>query len=149
MKKTKLVFYFFITICLLVLFWPKKELAQAPLPTVIVEEPKPQLTHRQQVWVYVLEWCESGGNTTAVNKIDRDGTPSYYSFQFKPGTFRYYGELYGVIQKGLSETELMEKLKSYELQRSIVEQMVLNRDKIAWTKQFPDCIKKYGLPPKP
>ena len=145
MKKLKISLFLLVLVCLFFVFWPKQQVVSAP---VVVEKPKPQLTHQQQVWVSVLEWCESKGIKTAINKVDRDGTPSYYSFQFKPGTFRYYGELYGVIPVGLTQTELMEKLKSYELQRSIVEQMVLNRDKIAWTKQFPDCVKKFGLPPK-
>ena len=146
MKKIKIFLYLLALVCLISLFWPREKVALEVVKVAEAEKPKP--THQQQVWISVLEWCESKGVTTAVNKVDRDGTPSYYSFQFKPGTFRYYGELYGVIPVGLTEAELMEKLKSYELQHSIVEQMVLNRDKIQWTKQFPDCVKKYGLPPR-
>lgn len=144
MKKINIIFYLLALIILLALLWPKKEVASATK----VEAPKPQLSHQQQVWVSVLEWCESKGDVTAVNKVDRDGTPSYYSFQFKPGTFRYYGELYGVIPTGLTQVELMEKLKDYDLQNAIVTQMVLNAKTIDWRTQFPDCIKKFGLPPR-
>ena len=78
--------------------------------------------------------------------MDKDGTPSYYSFQFKPGTFRGYGEQYGVIKKGLTQAELMELLKSYELQKEIVGYMILDPG-INWLQQFPDCVRKNGLPP--
>lgn len=111
------------------------------------QEIKPILTHRQMVWSYTLEWCESRGVIEAVNKKDRDGTPSYYSYQFKPGTFRFYGELYGVIPKGLKDEEIMEKIKVYDLQRAIVVEMILHQEDIDWKNQFPDCVKKYGKPP--
>lgn len=113
----------------------------------VLEPQGPVLTHKQEVWRYVLEWCECRGNHEAINQVDRDGTPSYYAFQFKPGTFRGYGEQYGVIPKGLTEAELMEQLKSYELQREIVGYMILD-PKINWYQQFPDCVRKHGLPPK-
>lgn len=109
---------------------------------------KPALTHRQDVWLYVLEWCESKGKPTAINQVDRDGTPSYYSFQFKPGTFKTYGEKYGIIKSGHTYAEIMELLKSYELQRSIVTEMI--RDpKTNWEQQFPNCVRTYGRPPQP
>ena len=107
----------------------------------------PVLSHRQEVWRYVLEWCECRGDHGAINPKDKDGTPSYYAFQFKPGTFKYYGELYEVIPKDLKEAELMESLKSYELQKAIVGYMILD-PKINWLQQFPDCVRKNGLPPK-
>jgi len=115
---------------------------------VLEEKQLPVISHRQETWIRVLEWCESQGVITAVNPKDLDDTPSYYSFQFKPSTFRYFGELYEVIPKGLSEKQLMEEIKKYELQYAILVNMVANRDKIEWKRQFPACVKKYGLPPK-
>lgn len=122
---------------------------------VIVEEVKPTLTHRQEVWINALEWCESRGNKDAINPEDLDGTPSYGAFQFKPSTFFYYGEKYNVVffeSTGENDTadqkQMIEQAKNYEHQRKIVEQMVLHRDEIKWTKQFPACVKKLGLPPK-
>lgn len=100
---------------------------------------EPKLSHRQEVWLNVLEWCESRGNAQAINPEDRDGTPSYGAFQFKPSTLDYYAEMYGV-----ATTTLMD----YETQRKVVEKMILHRDEINWNKQFPDCVKKNGLPPK-
>lgn len=110
-------------------------------------EPGPLVTHAQDVWINALEWCESRGKESAVNPNDKDNTPSYYSFQFKPGTFRYYGELYGVINKGFTDEEIMELIKDQKLQRKIVEYMV-NDKSVVWEQQFPDCVKrKIGKPP--
>jgi hypothetical protein len=107
----------------------------------------PVLSHQQEVWIYVLEWCESRGVKTAINQVDRDGTASYYSFQFKPSTFRGYGVKYGVVATSTTQAELGELLKSYELQRSIVSHMI-GDPSVNWYQQFPDCVRKYGLPPK-
>lgn len=108
---------------------------------------KPTLTHEQLVWTYALEWCESRGVVSAINKVDLDGTPSYYSFQYKPGTFRDMGEKYGIIEKGKTDEEIMELIKEYDLQRAILEAMVLDGKNIKWEKQFPWCVKKLGRPP--
>jgi hypothetical protein len=124
----------------------KAEVVVSTTPAVI-EPVGPVLSHRQEVWRYVLEWCECRGNHEAINQVDKDGTPSYYAFQFKPSTFRYYGEMYGVIPKGLTQAELMEQLKSYQLQKDIVGYMILD-PKVNWYQQFPDCVRKNGLPPK-
>lgn len=104
-----------------------------------VEPPKPTLTHSQEVWLHSLEWCESRGNPAAINKMDRDGTPSYGAFQFKPSTLDYYADMYGV-----ATTTLMD----YETQRAVVEQMILHRGEINWSQQFPDCVKRLGSPPE-
>lgn len=159
MKKTnqKRVWVIVLVIATLLTIWaltPEKagstgvvpETATSSAPA-IVEPTGPVLSHQQEVWLYVLEWCECRGNHEAINQVDRDGTPSYYAFQFKPGTFRGYGEQYGVIPKGLTHAELMEALKSYELQREIVSYMILDPS-INWYQQFPDCVRKNGLPPK-
>lgn len=106
-----------------------------------------ELTHAQVTWIGALEWCESHARHTAVNKVDRDGTPSYYSFQFKPSTFKYFGETYGVIPKGLNEQGVFEKMQDYEIMRTVVEKMVIDRKNIKWQNQFPDCVKRLGVPP--
>jgi len=112
-----------------------------------IEEPGITLTHQQEVWMGALEWCESRGEKEAINEEDLDGTPSYYSFQFKPGTFRGYGEKYGVLEKGKTEEEIMELLKRYDLQKEIVRHMVLD-ESVRWDQQFPWCVKKLGPAPK-
>lgn len=108
----------------------------------------PQLTHQQEIWQDVLEWCESRGVESAINPKDLDGTPSYYSYQFKPGTFRYYGEKYGLIATSTSDAELKKLMQDYQLEHAIVSRMILDKT-IDWHQQFPWCIRKYGLPPTP
>lgn len=115
--------------------------AEAPAPVT------PRFSHQQETWIAALEWCESNGVNTAVNWYDKDGTASYYAFQFKPGTLRYFGEKYGVIEKGKSDAEIMELLKKYEVQRAIVEYMVEDPG-TNWKQQFPDCTRKLGRPPR-
>lgn len=110
-----------------------------------------KITHAQDIWISALEWCESQGNLKAINPDDKDHTPSYYSFQFKPGTFRLFGELYGIIEKGKTNEQIMELIKEHSIQREIVENMV--NDKSITSNQwkyrlFPGCVKKLGLPPK-
>ena len=118
-------------------------------PAQVVEE-KPvsaydSLNHQQQVWINALEWCESKGKYDAINPNDVDNTPSYYSFQFKPSTFKYYGEKYEVIDTGLSDKQISEKIKSHFLQREIVANM-LNDKSVNMQKQFPACVRSLGLP---
>jgi hypothetical protein len=112
-----------------------------------VEPVQSKFTHRQEVWRFALEWCESGGDPSKINPKDLDGTQSFYSFQFKPGTLKRYGEKYGLIEKDLSDEIIMEKLKGYELQKDIVGEM-MNDPGINWRREFPGCVKKLGLPPK-
>lgn len=113
----------------------------------VLEERKAEYIRIKEKWIHNLEMCESGGNNNAVNWYDKDGTASYYAFQFKPGTFRMYAERYKLINKGKSHDEIMQLLKRYDLQKSIVEQMV-DDPRVKWRNEFPDCVRKYGLPPK-
>lgn len=107
----------------------------APLPQ---EEPKPTLSHAQEVWKNALEWCESNGNPKAINPNDLDNTPSYGAFQFKPTTLDYFAKIYGI-----ATTTVMD----YEVQNAVVTQMILHRNDINWHQQFPWCVKKLGIPP--
>lgn len=94
-------------------------------------------TPKQEAWIDKLERCESSGNPKAINPEDLDGTPSYGSFQFKPSTFKMYSARYGV------SGELMDR----SAQREIVVNM-LGDAKVKWTSEFPDCVRKLGVPPK-
>lgn len=148
MKKQTKIALFIALVGLLITLIPIK----AATYTAVVESvPKPTLTHRQKVWLGALEWCECKGVGTAINQVDKDGTPSYYWFQFKPGTFRGYGEQYGLIEKGKTDAEIMELMKNYELTYAIMEQMVLdeNISNKQWRYSlFPDCVAKNGPPPR-
>lgn len=103
------------------------------------EKPVKALTHAQEVWLGALEWCESHGDPTAINKKDRDGTPSYGAFQFKPGTLNAYAKQYSI--------DLQDDYMLYGYQKAVVTGMVLDRDHINWNQQFPDCVKRLGKPP--
>lgn len=107
-------------------------------PTIIYKTPEDILSKRQRAWLHALEWCESHHTDTAINKVDRDGTPSYGRLQFKPGTFNYFMKRY---ELGTS-TNYMDG----DLQEKIVEQMIIRAD-VKWYQQFPDCTKKLGNPP--
>lgn len=96
-----------------------------------------QLSHQQEVWLHALEWCESRGVNTAINPKDKDGTPSYYAFQFKPKTFELFAEKYGVSGK----------LSDYEAQKQIVSNMIKDKS-VKWEQQFPDCVRRLGRPPQ-
>lgn len=115
---------------------------------VVVPKPAPvALSAAQEAWIDRLEACESQNDPTAINPKDRDGTPSYYSFQFKPATFRSFGEAYKVLPRGLTHDELMEALKRRDLQRAIVSHMI-GDPSVRWGSQFPDCVRIHiGLPP--
>lgn len=117
--------------------------------TIVSEKPEKisRVSHQQMVWLYALEWCESAGIKDNVNEMDLDGTASYYAYQFKPATFRLYGERYGLIDKGLENDTIMALLASYELQRAIVEEMLFD-NRVKWHREFPHCTKKLGLPPR-
>lgn len=152
MKKTKLIRAVVITIGISI------ALALYPALAIIGKEKKEiiptgeisfSLTHAQTIWISALEWCESRGKKTAINAKDLDGTPSYYSFQFKPGTFLYFGQLYGVLDKGLTLSDITDKdiIKDYEITKDIVEAMVAHRNEISWETQFPGCVRQIGKPP--
>lgn len=112
---------------------------------VQIKDPN-KLTHAQEVWISALEWCESRGNPNAINPLDNDGTPSFYSWQFKPATFRLFGELYHVIEQGHTDAEIMELIKDYDLQKAILRNMVEDPS-IRWEGQFPACVRILGRPP--
>lgn len=128
-----------------------KETVVEPVTAQVTEIPKRYVpTHAQNVWLHALEWCESRGKQSAVNPEDRDGTPSYYSFQFKPSTFKAYALRYELLEPSELDTaeELMAQMSVYENQKAIVTEM-LNDPKVRWNNEFPDCtMRKVGMPPK-
>lgn len=102
---------------------------------------RPVLTHAQLIWKHALEWCESHGVKDAVNPVDKDGTPSYCSYQFKPDTFALYALKYGI------EGELCD----YEAQSLILDHMIVDEDLKYddWRyREFPGCVAKLGAPPR-
>lgn len=125
----------------------RPELTKAAFQLVKLQSEKGATTTPEN-WLLALEWCESNGDNTAINEIDRDGTSSYYAYQFKPATFRNYAERYGVIDRGLSHQNLMEELKDFENTRATVQGMMKDPS-VIWENQFPDCVKNHiGRPPE-
>jgi hypothetical protein len=127
----------------------KAEAAEvAPEPPIA---PASALTHKQEVWISALEWCESRGNQKAINAKDRDGTPSYYSFQFKPGTFLSYAKAYHLIPANTKLANIQPLMQNYTIEHSVLERMVLDKSISLSTWRyslFPDCIQnKIGNPP--
>ncbi len=98
------------------------------------------LTHRQQIWLDALEWCESGGNPKAYNPKDRDNTPSYGLLQFKPSTFYYFEQRYELG----SSTDYTDSA----MQEAITAEMIAHSGSVDFHRQFPDCVKRLGLPPQ-
>lgn len=149
----KILIVLAVAILLALILWPgrsQSSIAIAPVVEAATTTPEivPRFTHQQELWLASLEWCESKGDNTAVNPADLDGTPSYYAFQFKPSTFKWLGEKYGVIESGKTHDEVMELMKRYELQKAIVEYM-MEDPTTKWSNQFPGCVRKLGWPPKP
>lgn len=136
-----------LALCLVILALLVPTVAEEKADETQSDQQKIVLTHQQEVWLGALEWCESRGENSAINPKDKDGTPSYYNFQFKPSTLRYFGEKYGLIDKDVSQETLMELLKRYDIQRGILERM-LSDETVNWRQQFPDCVSRLGLPPK-
>lgn len=106
-------------------------------------------THAQKVWLHALEWCESSGRKSSINPKDKDGTASYYSFQFKPSTFKALAIKYEILKPSDVNTseKLMSQLKDYDNQYNIVASMI-NDKSTRWRSQFPGCVAKIGLPPR-
>ncbi len=104
------------------------------------------LSHEQTVWLHALEWCESSGIPSKINQKDLDGTASYFSFQFKPSTFKAYGIKYGLFSRGITDEEVTNRLNDYHLQKKMVSLMINDR-RVNWRREFPDCARRLGPPP--
>lgn len=106
------------------------------------------LEHRQETWISALEWCESRGVITAINPKDSDGTPSYYSWQWKPSTFKMYAIRYGLIATSTSDADAKVEMEDYSMEREIVRNMISDKS-VNFAHEFPDCVKnKVGQPPR-
>ena len=105
-------------------------------------ETDPKLIVENQV-VYEMENCESGGNPSATNPMDKDGTPSYGLLQFKPDTLIHYVEKYKIMN-----TNSWEKVDAINwaydgaLVESIFRKMLYDKD-VVWTNEFPACYKQH------
>ncbi len=108
-------------------------------PFIIKVVERPALTPRQIIWLARLMNCESGIKETAINPNDLDNTPSWGILQFKPATFAAFTTRYSI------SAELMDA----EAQVAIVIEWLLRPGEVDWTRQFPACVEKLGIPPSP
>lgn len=90
--------------------------------------------------VYKLENCESNHIAWAVNPKDRDGTPSYGAYQFKPSTLLYYAKKYGY-----NINPEPQEIINLAFDRKFVSEIVIKmfQDKsVNLKREFPVCSKK-------
>lgn len=137
----------FVVLCLATIVLTKMILEKSNTMEVKVETVETTVTHAQDTWERALEWCESRGLLEAVNPEDLDGTPSYYSWQWKPETFLGYAIKYGLVDKQTTLSEAKEMMRDYSLQKRTLDGMIPDKD-VVWRHEFPDCVKKLGGPPK-
>lgn len=124
------------------ILWEKKTVADV----VELKIEETDLQHRRETWLSALEWCESHGVKTAINKMDKDGTPSFFSFQFKPSTFKYYSVKYKLLSPDLEYEDYFNWMSDYDMTREVVRRMI-DDPKVQWNMEFPDCVKRLGYPP--
>lgn len=149
-NKTKFVIAVLIALALATMAWflQPRAVANESLKKVELTPAQLDLIHRQETWISALEWHESRGRNSALNPKDRDGTPSYSNFQWKPSTFIWYAKKYKLIPEEKTVADFPELVKNYELQRNIIRHMINDPD-VKWYNEFPDVTKnKIGLPPK-
>lgn len=97
---------------------------------------EPTLSPAQVIWLAKLMQCESGIKANAVNPNDLDNTPSYGILQFKPSTYEPEAAKLGLSDDYMDPNG----------QVTIVSNWII-KGGIDWTRQFPACVKKLGLPP--
>lgn len=159
MNSLKFNIIWFIVVCLSLLGLiflarsaaaPAVEPPQLPVKNEIIKavEAENILDPELEAWLDKLEYCESGGKSTAVNPKDLDGTPSYGAFQFKPGTLKHYGVKYGLVASNLETADYINLAFDPVLTRDIVRHMAYD-EAVRWRGEFPGCTAKIGLPPKP
>jgi len=85
-----------------------------------------------------LSYCESRHNSRAINPKDSDGTASWGRLQFKIGTLKSFGVLYGLLKE--SDNAWDYRFDSM-LQENILRRMI--RNKVNLANQFPACWKRY------
>ena len=88
--------------------------------------------------------CESQGKETAINAVDRDGTPSYGLLQFKPSTLLWAVREYDLMPD-LEDGEVMNVILSGDLQvRAFLAMYGGGKPKEWWAQQFPACSRKHN-----
>lgn len=124
---------FSVGVAFVLAFFPSTAVAE--VETVYVPQ---GLSSTQILWMAKLMNCESDVWEGAVNPIDLDGTSSNGLLQFKQSTYDAFTVKYGI------EGDIMDGTSQID----IVTYWILNPGEVDFTKQFPNCVRQLGLPPK-
>lgn len=104
------------------------------LPILVTTSSK--VTTSTEKWIIDLRWCESRNHDDALNPVDVDGTPSKGRFQFKDTTFYNFARIYKIK---------VTSVWNGDEQEIILRRMIKDKS-VNLAKQFPDCVRKLGLP---
>jgi hypothetical protein len=115
------------------LFFPQTALAS----TTPVISPKTAPETPKSIYMYKLAMCESGGNWNALNPKDLDGTPSKGKYQFKDSTFNWLSGKYKIATTSIWNGN----------EQDLIVSRMIDDPSINMKMQFPDCVRKLGLPP--
>jgi len=96
-----------------------------PIPQVVVN-PQPIITHRQDLFLGLLEWCESGGRPN-IKILDSNNKYSYGSFMFQMDTWLKYGKQYQLIPNDISPAQAEKDIFDYETQKKIANRMLIDK----------------------
>lgn len=102
-----------------------------------------QPTHRQQVYLQALQFCESSGRVD-IKILDSNHKYSYGGLMFQMSTFLSQGKKYGLINDSTGPTEGEKLIYDIELQEAIAHRMLLDGGERNWYV----CTKKLGSYPK-
>lgn len=111
---------------------PRIEIVNAENIPEVKIIPKEEPTHKQSLYLAMLEWCESGGNPNALNPQD-GGSRSVGSFQFKDKTFSLYSQKYAL---GYTKEDIYD----HDKQKALVHLML----KDGLEDQWKNCHTKIG-----
>lgn len=108
----------------------------------------PAITKEQDLWLAKLRNCESGDNPLAINKVDKNGRSSKGLYQFQNKTWRSYIEKYDLWNwQEWEEADFENAIWDGWYQEVVIRKM-LNDKEVIFKQEFPDCVKRLGLPPK-
>lgn len=121
---------------------------QPSLTVALVDLQKEEQVKQVGDWIYTNAGCESHHNQNAVNPVDLDGTPSYGLHQFKFTTFKGYVKKYNLFGwQSWEEADWWNNLMAGDTQELVLRHMIADPE-VNLSHEFPDCTKKYGLPPR-
>lgn len=108
----------------------------------------PAITKEQEFWLAKLRNCESGNNSLALNKVDKNGRSSKSLYQFQDKTWRHYIQKYDLWNwREWDNADYENAIWDGWYQEMVIRKM-LNDKNVNFKTEFPTCIKRLGLPPK-